>query len=222
MNGGRIWLLLGAVVGVVVIGLGWLVGASPLFTQASAAEAQQLGVDATNEQLELTLAQMRKLDSEKEAMLLRLDELHETVPTVPNIEDYLDWVATAATTAAVSLPSTNVSPAQLVTVDTGATVEFSPGLVSSLYTIPVTLNIGGDPVQMTEFVRILQTDGRLQLLNNVKLNFGTSLTGQVQGYIFVVHDPANGPLLSQPLSDGTADDAESAEAGQGEPESATD
>lgn len=213
MNGGRIWLLIGAVVGVVIIGFGWLIGASPLFAQASAADAQRADVEATNQQLEITLANMRKLDDEKTAMLARLGELHDTVPAVPNIEDYLDWVATAAASAAVSLPSTAVGAPQLVTVDDGALADFSAGLSQSLYIIPVTLNVGGDPTQMNAFISMLQNDGRLQLLTNVNLNFGTSLTGTIDGYIFVVYDPAAGPLLA-------GDDASEGEAGteQGTPE----
>ncbi|HLU63491.1 MAG TPA: hypothetical protein VKY66_03075 [Protaetiibacter sp.] len=214
MGGGRIWLLVGGLVGAVVIGLGWLIGASPLFAQASAADAQRADVEATNAQLEITLAQMRKLDGEKEELLARLDELHETVPTVPNIEDYLDWVATAAARAAVSLPNTSVGTPQLVAIEDGATADFSAGLANSLYVIPVTIDIGGDPAQMNAFVQQLQTDGRLQLLTRVTLNFGTSLSGKLEGYVFVVHDASAGPLLSAG-SDDAADADQATEPGAG-------
>lgn len=207
MNGGRIWLLIGGIVGAVVIGLGWLIGASPLFAQASAADAQRVDVEATNQQLEITLAKMRKLDADKEAMLKRLDELHETVPTVPDLEDYLDWVASAAATSAVSLPSAAVGAPQLVSVADGAPADFSPGLAKSLYIIPVTLTISGDASQMTSFVSMLQTDGRLQLITKVGFNFGTSLTGTIDGFIFVVHDPSAGPLPT-PDADAGAEGAE--------------
>jgi Tfp pilus assembly protein PilO len=210
MSGGRIWLVVGGIVGAIVIGVGWLMGASPLFTQASLADTQRASVDATNAQLELTLENMKKLDAEKEQLLEQLEVLHETVPAVPNIEDYLDWIARAATATSVSLSNVQVGKPELVTIAEESSAPFSPGLAQNLYLMEVNLNIGGDASQMTAFLEMLQTDGRLQLLTQAQLGFGSSLSGTIKGHIFVVHDPTSGSLAAG------ADPAE-AGAEQGEP-----
>lgn len=206
MAGGKIWLAIGGLLAVVVIALGWLGGASPLFAQADTADTQRADVEATNEQLRQTLVSMKKLDDQKDELIDELDGLRKNVPTAAELEDYFDWVAVAAATSAVSLTTANAGVPQLVSVADGATAQFSDGLKKSLYLIPVHLEIGGNPDQMNAFLQQLQTDGRLQLVNKVGLNLGTSLTGAVDGYIFVVYDPSVGPIVSP--SDAAADDAE--------------
>ncbi|WP_168200371.1 hypothetical protein [Protaetiibacter larvae] len=208
MNGGRIWLVIGGVLAVAIIGLGWLVGASPLFAQAASADSQRADVEANNEQLKITLAGMKKLDDQKDDLLDELDELRTNVPTVAELEDYFDWVAVASTAAAVSLTVANAGEPQLVAVADGAPASFSEGLKKSLYLIPIHLEVGGNADQMNAFLELLQTDGRLQLLNRVGIDLGTSLSGSIDGYIFVVYDPTVGPIVSPGDEEAAGDGAE--------------
>lgn len=213
MNAGRIGMLVGALAAAGIIAIGWLGIASPLFKQADDADVQRVDVESNNQQLEITLAGMKKLDDQKEQLLADLEGLRDSVPTVAELEDYLDWLAGAAAIAAVSVPNYALGSPQLISVADGAVGEFNNALKESLYLIPVTLDIGGNPEQMTAFVKMLQTDGRLQIINKVGLNFGTSLSGKVEGFVFVIHDPASGPIHS----DGTSGELTPSEGEETEP-----
>lgn len=213
LNGGKLWLLVGGILGAAIIALGWFVVAAPLFTQADSADAQRRDVEAVNAQQEAALAKMQVLENDKDANLALLSELSPSVPAVPNIEDYYDWIAVAANKAGVSVVTVAADPPQLFTPGEDAgPANFGATLQKNLYLVPVRMSIGGNAKQMGNFVELLQTDGRLQLLDSVKLQFGTSLTGSISGYIFVVYDPEVGPLLT--ASEAEADpDGETEEPG---------
>ena len=190
LEGGRIWLVLGGLVGVIVIVLGWFVGASPLFDQAARADAQRVEVETLNAAQEALLAEMKALDEDE--ILARYAELEESVPLTLDLEGYFDWVATAAAKSGVSLVYASVTEAvpyakaedSLGTLSLGGELEAALGVVS------VEISISGDGESMNKFTQLLQTDGRLQLIDGVNIKLGTSLTGILTGYIFVIDDPA--------------------------------
>jgi len=226
MNGGRIWLLIGGIAAVAVVALGWLLGAAPLLKQAEASDAQRVDVETTNQQLTLTLGKMKKLDDRKTELFAERAELRETIPAVLDAESYLDWVADAAALSAVSLPSISLGEAQLISVADGAIAELSKGLAEKLYVVPVSITFGGEVEQMNTFVQTLQSDGRLQLVDELVLNWGTGLDGKLSGYVFVVSDPdggliANGSASADGESPGDGGAAEGDEGAEAPQQSAT-
>lgn len=191
MSGGRIWLLVGAVAGVLVILLGWVVGASPLLAQADSADVQRRDVEILNEQYEATLRQMQVLDSKKDDLVAEYGDLKDSVPAALDLEGYFDWVAVAANRATVVLAAATADGSQAYSPGGGAagSVVLDAGFQSKLRLVQVTISAGGDVEQMAAFLQLLQSDGRLQLINTAKITFGTSLTAQITGYIFVIDDP---------------------------------
>lgn len=222
-EGGRIWLVIGGILGVVVIVLGWFGGASPLFDQAAAADAQRVDVETLNAAQEAKLAELQALDEDE--ILARYAQLEESVPLTIDLEGYFDWVAVAAGEAAVSLSSVSVTDAQPYSKAEGSlgTIALSPELTGSLGVVGVSMSISSGQEQMQRFVEILQTDGRLQLLDNVGFTFGTSLTGTIEGYIFVIDDPALAAIVAAANadSDGSGDSATDG-AAEGETDAGTD
>ncbi len=191
MNGGRIWLLLGGVVGVVVIALGWLAGASPLFAQADQADTQRRDVEAQNQQYEATLAQMKALDGKKDELILEYGELKDSVPATLDLEGYFDWVAVAANEATVTLAAAAANSGEDYKPADGAagTVKLDSNFQTTLRLVQVTISAGGDVEQIATFLHLLQSDGRLQLITSANIALGSSLTTQITGYIFVIDDP---------------------------------
>jgi len=218
LNGGRIWLLIGGIVGAGIIALGWLVAASPLFAQADLADAQRADVEAVNLAEATKLAEMKALDSRKDELLDEYDTLKESVPATHDLEGYFDWVATASTTAGVTLgvaTVTDVSPYE-DDPDSIGTVVLDPEFQKSLRVVSVSIAIGGNADQMSDFLHLLQTDGRLQLITKTSLKLGTQLTGAITGYIFVIDDPKLVALNESLTSGGDAGESD----GSGDGESA--
>jgi len=201
INGGRFWLFIGAFVAVIIIVFGWFAVASPLFQRADQADAERADVESTNAQHEIVLAKMLKAEDDKEDNLRALRELSSSVPTTPELENYFDWLSEAANAAGVSLATATAGSATLFepAKDPGP-ADFSAALQKSLYLIKVSIKIEGGPEQVTAFLDLLQTDGRLQLLTSVNVTFGTILGSEINGFIFVVHDPGLGKLTSAPVS----------------------
>lgn len=81
----------------------------------------------------------------------------------------------------------------------------SAALQSNLYVLPISVKITADVNQASTFLSLLQhSKGRLVLVDGLTLTVGTSLTGEVSGYIFVVHDPSTGPVGALPEPEPTA------------------
>lgn len=191
MNGGRIWLLVGGVVGVLVMVLGWVAGASPLFAQAESADLQRRDVDILNQQYEATLRKMKDLDSRKGELVAEYGELEDSVPATLDLEGYFDWIALAANRATVVLASAvaDSDEAYSPTANAAGSIELDTAFQGKLRLVRVTITAGGDVEQVAAFLELLQSEGRLQLINTAKITFGTSLATQITGYIFVIDDP---------------------------------
>jgi len=191
INGGRIWLVVGAILGVGVIALGWFIGAAPLFGQADRSDAERRNVEVQNQQYEATLAEMKALDERKDELLEEFDALKVSVPPTADQEGFFDWLAQAAATAAVSLKTAQVADSAKYEVADGAIgkIALDEDLRSKLYLGMVTMTIEGNADQIAAFMHLLQTDGRLQVISTANIRLGTSLTADISGYIFVIDDP---------------------------------
>lgn len=217
-NMGRIWLIAGAFLGVVVIVLGWFLGASPLFAQADLSDAQRAGVDAQNVKYEATLATMKDLDQRKDELLDEYDLLRSSVPPTLDLEGYFDWMAAAANTAGVSLITISADGVKPYTETDGRVgkIVLDPGLQTSLGIVPVRVQIGGGADQVAVFLHLLQSDGRLQLITSADVQLGTTLTSQLDGYLFVITDPKIAALGQSLGGAGTPGDGDAAP-GEDEP-----
>ena len=60
MRAARLWIAGGALLSLVVIGLGWLIGASPLLATAAENERQAAEIEAQNAAQEIEIALMRE------------------------------------------------------------------------------------------------------------------------------------------------------------------
>ena len=221
---GRIWMIGGAILAVLIVALGWFVLAMPQLTAAAQAGAQQADVDAQNALLEAQLVEMQGQYENLDDLKEELEALQLTVPGTQDLDDFVDQLATDANAAGVVLDSVKIGKSipwdELPTSwkgsagggEEGDAGDVSPNqgeivapvlpaatLTPNLYGLEVTLDVGGDASQTTAFFNLLQSnEGRLILLYNVQIRYATSLTGTILAYIFVAHDPTTGPVGALP------------------------
>jgi Tfp pilus assembly protein PilO len=230
-NYGRLVTLVGGIIGLALIALGWFVILSPLIDRAAESDAQRAQVEAQNEVERAVLADMKAQYENLDQLLLELEELRLSVPGDQDLRAFFDHVAAAAGEAGVVLNDVSVEvalpyaaavaeggmvPPPVDETTEGATEEepvgsviaardlmappvASAALQSNLYVLPISMSITADVKQATAFLKILQgLEGRLILVDGVSMTLGTSLTGEITGYIFVVHDPSQGPVGALP------------------------
>jgi hypothetical protein len=229
---GRLVTLVGGIVGLALIALGWFVILSPQLDRAAQSDAQRVQIEAQNEVERAVLADMKAQYENLDELLEQLEELRVSVPGDQDLRAFFDEVAAAAGTAGVVLNDVSVEGAlpyaaavaeggvvvaPPVEEPTEGTAEEEPvgrvsgtgnlvpppapsaALQSNLYVLPITMKITADVNQASTFLRILQgLDGRLILVDGLSMTLGTSLTGEITGYIFVVHDPSQGPVGALP------------------------
>jgi hypothetical protein len=230
-NYGRLVTLIGGIICLALIALGWFVILSPILERVAQADAQRAQVEAQNEIERGVLAEMKAQYENLDELLEQLEELRVGVPGDQDLRAFFDHVAAAAGTAGVvlndvsvegALPYTAaiaeggavVAPVEEATEETAeeqpignfsaardmvAPPAPSAALQSNLYVLPISMSITADVNQASAFLKILQGfDGRLILVDGLSMTLGTSLTGEITGYIFVVHDPSQGPVGALP------------------------
>ena len=213
----RIWAIGAAIVIVGILGLGYLLGVSPLLSQAAAADAQRTSVEQSNQAQLALLAQM-KGDYD------RLDELTEQVGalrlSIPGEVDsdvifsYLGGIqvgtgapvdsiligeaqtygmptATDGTTA----PATTEAPAATdAAADPAAPPATVPG-VADLYTVPVTITFqAGTPAsQVLAFAGAMQNGPRLFLVTSIAREASSEASATITAFMFVIADADDTP-----------------------------
>jgi hypothetical protein len=231
-NYGRLVTLVGGIIGVALIALGWFVILSPLLDRVGELDAQRAQIEAQNEVERTLLAEMKAQYENLDELVAELEELRVSVPGDQDLRAFFDHVAAAAGDAGVVLNGVSVEgalpfvaaaveggvvappPAEETTAETteeapvgsviaagdlGPPPVASTALISNLYVLPISMSITADVKQATAFLKILQgLEGRLILVDGVSMTLGTSLTGEITGYIFVVHDPSQGPVGALP------------------------
>jgi hypothetical protein len=112
MNSKRIWYLLGGVLGVGIIVLGWFLGSAPSMSTAAQNDQTRAGVEGQN------LAQQTALQTSK-AQYARIDELRAqlatmqlSIPGAADVDDFFDQIAALASSAGASVTSISASEAQ--------------------------------------------------------------------------------------------------------------
>lgn len=231
-NYGRLVTLVGGIIGVALIALGWFVILSPLLDRVGELDAQRAQIEAQNEVERALLAEMKAQYENLDELVAELEALRVSVPGDQDLRAFFDHVAAAAGDAGVvlndvsvegalpfvaaaaesgvvappaaeetSAETTEEAPVGSVVAggDLGSPPVASTALISNLYVLPISMSITADVKQATAFLEILQgLEGRLILVDGVSMTLGTSLTGEITGYIFVVHDPSQGPVGALP------------------------
>lgn len=207
MNANRIFALGTVIVIAAVLGLGWLVGLSPLLTAAELADQERIAVEQTNQSQQATLASM-KADFE------RLDEIEDELAAlrveIPNEVDS-DSIYALLAGYQVGIPT------MVETITTGEAIPYgqltddpdaqpaegaeTAGVAQfdGLYTVPVTITFPKGTVanEIIAFAGAMQNGPRIFLVTSItRPSTSDGSAGTITAYMFVLAERDDTPGAS--------------------------
>jgi hypothetical protein len=214
MNANRIFALVTALVIAAVLGLGWLLGLSPLLAAAAQADQDRIAVEQTNLAQQATLASMK-------ADFDRLDEIEGDLQAlrvaIPNEVDsdwiywYLDGIqrGTGAFVESITIGAAapygqTAEAAEAPAADAAPTSGVAQ--FEGLYTVPVTITFVKDVLapDIVAFAGSMQHGPRIFLVTAITRPASSDGTaGTITAYMFVMADRDDTPGASA----GSHDDA---------------
>ena len=216
MNKTRLWMIGAVLVTVVIVALGWVVGISPQLDQARTADAERMGVEATNQIHEATLVELRELDENLPELESELADLRAALPDDAAIATLLGQLNSIAQQNGMQLTSfTADAPAEFATAeepvapvvpadasaeadaptDAPATTPAAPAApvpagTSGFISIPVSVTVSGSGAGLSGFIESLQFGERLFLATDLSItNDGGGSTSTIDGLIYVMQVP---------------------------------
>ncbi|MET4780454.1 hypothetical protein [Glaciihabitans sp. UYNi722] len=220
MNRDRI-ITLGIIGAIVVVGvLGWFIGASPILSQASAADDQRSSLLSVNDINQSKITLLKKQFAAINTVQKDLDTLRTSVPSDEDMAVFLREINTYGSQFGVSLTSVTVSdaakyvaPAAPVTVPTpaasnaptptptptptgSAATPATPTVPSSkLVVIPVTIVVSGTYANVMSFAGAIQGGPRLFLVSTLTTTSGEKgFTGSIVGTAYALPAPDATPV----------------------------
>jgi len=198
VNSTRIWTFGGVVVIIAVLGLGWLLGVSPLLGQAAAADAERTTVESTNLLQQATLAAMRADHENLSVLQAELAGLQGSIPATEDLEEFAVGIESIA--AAHGLRVASIVATEVPYAGAEATTTPDPavaGATGSVVSIAITIGLEGSADAVTAAVAEMQAGTRLFLVNNLSFAAGSTTAGSasVGGYVFLISPQ---PLAAAP------------------------
>lgn len=207
MNANRIFAMATALVIAAVLGLGWLLGVSPLLAAADQADQERITVEQTNLAQQTTLAAMK-------AEFDRLDEIEDQLQAlrvaIPNEVDsdtiyaYLAGIQNGTAAFVESITTGEAAPYG----QTSETSQAPPGegeapsgvaQFEGLYTVPVTITFvkGVSVAEIIAFAGAMQNGPRIFLVTAITRPASSDgSSGTITAYMFVLADRDDSPGAS--------------------------
>ncbi len=197
MTVNRIWGFATALVVVLVLGLGWLLGVSPLLSAASAADEERATVELNNMNQQVIVDSLRAKAERVAEYTATLAVLRSTsIPATPAAQDLLVYLEDVAAGNKLDFGGAAVGAAALYTVTAEGSIAPAPGgsLAQTLYSVPLTVTVTGTSAQVLRFVNELQTSdadpGRLIIVPTLGFpELGGDTTITIEAYAFFIDDP---------------------------------
>ena len=199
-------------VALAVVALGWVLGISPLLTQADLASSQAQAADSQNAAQQASLVKLKGQYDKLPELRAELEKLQLAVPETANLDDFLDQLQAIAQSTGVTItaftaaegtlygggttapaaPAPTATPAPggaAATPTTGATASAS--ITDRLFSVPVTVAVQGTPEQVMAFTDASQKGIRFFLVTGDQFTGAAAATGgggTLTGFVFVVRD----------------------------------
>lgn len=196
MNSNKIWLLLGGVVSVIVLIMGWFLGVSPKLDEMNTSTEQKASVDAQNAAFQQNINELQKESKSIDKVKEQLKELQVALPPGGELPAFLGQLHELEAASGVKLEAFSTTDGQqFVAVPNGTDTKVSPLVTrTNFIVIPITLKVSGDRAPILNFVHALQFGKRLFLVNSLTIQSGSSTdqgyTGTIDGFVYVLVDPS--------------------------------
>ena len=153
----RTWLIGGALVAAILLGVGWFFLISPQYQQTQTLQDQSAEADLRLAKLQRRLVDLRKQNGQLEQYRTQLGLDREALPTISGLSDFLRELQAAGITTSVTVNGLLV----------GAPLEV-PGAASQIFALPMTLIVAGAPAALEQFLnQIQQLQPRAVLINSM-------------------------------------------------------
>ncbi|GAB2515138.1 hypothetical protein GCM10027064_11120 [Microbacterium petrolearium] len=206
----RVTYLLGAILAIAILVVGFVVGIKPMLDQADAAAAEQARIAETNKALALRLAELRRTQSALEEHQADLDELRRELPSSSEYDVYIEQLdATAMTSGAgVALNRLTFGDAALAggegdEASAGADAADSAEDAAAaavgaqagvLLSVPVSIDVAGSGPDVRTFIDRLQHGDRYTLVTDVTMSAAgdrgdimtAETTATIEGLIWIL------------------------------------
>jgi Tfp pilus assembly protein PilO len=211
MNRSPFVILIGAVLVIAILVVGWFGLVAPQIATASANSVQAAAVEQGNTQRSIALQQFATQNKQLPALRKKLAHLQEAIPTTSQLDVFLGELNSLASASGVTIDG--VTPGEALPYSASTSTSTSTGTGSSaatptptpvptaptttttpttsatgLYTIAVTITVAGTQSQVVAFSKALQSGLRLFLLTTMSFQgsgIGLPASGSLSGYIFV-------------------------------------
>jgi len=199
MTNNRIWVIAGALVVIIILALGGLLGIKPQLDAAQLSNDDREGVETVNAQHKLELVQLEEESTHLDEYTAAVAELRQAIPSLDGLDSLTSELAGLQTATGVKISSFAPTDAGLF-VPSENTAPVTPATVSAsnFVKVAVKLNATGTRDQAMAFVNGLQTGTRLFLVSDVSISAAEAgqTTVSVDGLVYV--------LLDAPYVDPTA------------------
>jgi Tfp pilus assembly protein PilO len=221
MNRSPFAVIIAVVIMVAVLALGWIGLIAPQLAVATNAGLQMAGVQAQNAAQSQVLAKLKADNANLATLKKQLADLHTQIPADAQLDLFIsqlnaiaqaNGITLVGITNAVALPYASAPAATAPTTPTAPTSTAAPATTpapaatapattpatptvatNNLYTLAVTISVGGTQDQILAFSKALQTGKRLFIITTMSFS-GTGnvdpATGTLTGYIFIAPTPA--------------------------------
>jgi Tfp pilus assembly protein PilO len=206
VNSNRIWQIGTAIVIVVVVALGWVLGISPKVAEIAKSDADTRAVEAQNAIHQQELAALKKLAANKDSLLAELVPLEASIPGGLDIQNLLIQLNSMASANSTSIQNIATdSPFLYAPEDDASVVPTATADPNNFVLVPITIRVTGGYQALLNFTDGLQNGQRLILVNGIVIasksgkssvdENGVEVPGsktfeaEIEGFIFVLVDP---------------------------------
>jgi len=208
------WIAGAALVMVVIVMFGWVLGVEPRLSEARAADAERSTVVALNASYEEVLVTLKALDEDLPALMSELDALRSALPADAQISTLLGQLnALAAESGVVLTAITAGIPAPFesaeVAAETPATQEGDqeegaaeadaaavvpvPAGPENFVSVPISVTAAGAAPGVLDFVQRVQFGSRLFVVDGLTVIYEEdSGTVTIEGLVYVLTDGTRG------------------------------
>ncbi len=216
----RIWTFAAVLAVIAIVGLGWLLGASPLLAQAAQADSDRVLVDAQNQQAQVALDQLRAQAEQLPALQNELDALSAEFPSSAEYEAVIDVLVGDLGSAGLALQSLLISEPTVFDPEGTGIGEDGQIPIGTVIEIPVSVQVLGGATEMLAYVQSLQLSARFTVVDNISYSGGDAPSAAIQMRVYAITAENLSPGVPEevPASDTPPAEGEESEEGEGAPE----
>lgn len=202
--GTRTLMLLGGVLIVAILAMGWFLAIDPQLKAAASADAQRSEVEQRNQVEQLALQQLEEQFANLPALTAELATLRQSVPASARIEALSRQIFDLLQQTGTSLSTFTAGDAVPLAESADDTTVIPAGVSADRFaTVDVSISISGTRESVISFVEGLQTGERLALLTDVSVSTGDDgvVTSEVSGIVYLMVDslPASAEEPVEPV-----------------------